>query len=147
MFNPGLGFLEIRATDVDDVTIERIAKKLRAGERADKRHLSCRCDGLTGLRCWRSDCADKRKNLILIDCAVDGLDGFLWLVTIIDRLKFELAAIDAAGTIDFFECRENTFAHALAERPCRPVKGRDLPEQDLVLEYTVLCVERRAGKA
>jgi hypothetical protein len=47
--DPGLGLLKIRAANIDDVPVERIAKEFGAGERADERHLGRRCDWLTGL--------------------------------------------------------------------------------------------------
>ena len=137
MFDPGLGLLEIRAANIDDVAIERIAKKFCAGERSDEGHLGRRCDRLAGFRCRRSNRADKRKDLVFLDCFVGGFDGFFGLVAVINRLELELAAVDAAGAVGFLEGRKYTFAHALAERLCRPVERRDLPEQNFVFGYAV----------
>ena len=134
------------AANIDDVAVERIAEKFRAGERTDERHLGGGGDGLAGFRRRRADRADKRKDLVVRDRALGGFDGFFRLVAVVDRLEFELAAADTAGAVGFLEGRENTFAHALAERLRRPAQGRHLPEHDLVSGYAVLRVERRGGK-
>jgi hypothetical protein len=146
VFDPGFGLLEIRTADIDDVTVEWIAQKFRAGKRADERHLGRGGDRLAGFRGRRADRADKREDLVVRDRALGGFDGFFRLVAVVDRLELELAATHTAGAVGFLECRQHSFAHALAERLRRPAQGRDLPEQDPVSKYAVLRVQRSVGK-
>ena len=84
MLDPGLGFLEIRAANIDDIPVERVAEKFGAGEGAEKGHLGRRCDGLTGLRGGRSDRSDESENLVLLDGIVGRDDGLLGLVTVVE---------------------------------------------------------------
>ena len=99
MFNPSLGLLEIRAADIDDIAVIRIAKEFGARERPDEWDLGFRCNWLSGLRGWRSNRADKSKNLVLVDNCFSGFNGFLGLIAVVDRLEFEFAAADATRAI------------------------------------------------
>src|SRR6185312_4383514 len=143
MLDPGFRLLEVRTANIDDITIERIPQELSASEWADERHLGGRGDRLTGLRGWRSDRTKKSKDPVFLYRSGGGFDGFLGLVAVIDRFELKLASIDPARAIDFLECGENSFAHALAERLRWPVERSDLAKQDLIFEYAVLRPERR----
>jgi hypothetical protein len=142
VLDPGFGLLKIRAANIDDIAVERIAKKFSAGERADERHLCRCCDGLAGLRGGRSDRADEGKDLVFLDGIVGRDDRLLGLVAVVDRFKLELAAIDAAGV----ESGKDAFAHALAEGLRRAVKRGDLPKNDSFLEHAVLGAQGRIAK-
>jgi len=84
VFNPRFRFLEVRAANVDDVTVERIAQKFRTGEWADERDLGRCGDGLACLRGRRSDRAEKSEDLVLTDRLVNCNDGLFGLLTVVN---------------------------------------------------------------
>ena len=59
--------------------------------------------------------------IVSVDGAVSRNDRLLGLIAVVNRFELELAAIDAAGAIGFFECGEDAFAHTLAERLRRAI--------------------------
>ena len=73
-----------------------------------------------------------REHLVFLQQLLDRFDRFGRLVAVVDALEFELAALDAAGLVDFRERRFEAHFHALAQRRGRTFQRGRLTEHDLV---------------
>ena len=116
----------------------RLAQEFGAGEGADERRAGRGRDRLGGGRGRRADRAGEREDLVFLEQLLDRFDRLGRLVAVVDALQFELAALDAAGLVDFGEGRVETQFHALAQGRGRTFEGRRLTEHDLVGGDTVL---------
>ena len=94
----------------------------------------------------RTDGAGDGEHLVLFEQLLDRFDGSGRLIAVVDALELELAALDAAGLVDFGERRVETRLHALAERRGRTFERRRLAEHDLVGGDTVLGESRNARR-
>ena len=117
---------------MEHVTVQRRAQDLGAGEHADERHLCCRRDGKMRRAGRRTDIAEQREHLVLLDQPLARRRGERGLIAIVLGDEVDPATMDATGGIDVVQVRLDAVAHLDAELRRRAAEDRRLAEENPV---------------
>ena len=125
-----LGLVVVARAYIEDIPIERIAQQLRAGERPKERHLRLGEDRQRGLARRCAHVADEREHPVLLDQLAGVLGAERGFVLVVARPNLDLAAVNAALSVDEIEIGLQARVHLDAELSGGPGERRGLSEDD-----------------
>src|ERR1051325_5349860 len=127
-----LGFIVVARAHVEYVAVERRAQHFRTGEHSDQRHLRLRHHWQVRHAGRRSDIAEQREDLVLLNELAGRGRRERGLVMVVLRYELEPTPVHAALRVHIVEVLLDAIAHLNAELRGRSAEHRRLAEYDFV---------------